>query len=306
LLCDAPFVAVTHGVDGEVVGVSARQRLVRGARRRLIELRDGSCRVATRSTSASSPSCSTTSNERDTPWGAPANRSAPSRPRRTPHYSGWVDDDAVRPAPPEVTAKAEIRQQGRRPESAAARHGGRTRAVSSDRLGAAVAPRVAPTLGSPAQWPASIGVTRIRRRPQQAYDVAPRVRAIQRSAPDGAHVIRRVDAAGATTLSGLGVTITQLKTASEAIDKGKLTKAGRAAHKHSVRSGSLFGPELKGKDPEKNAIGKGHVDEILDSNASTVEHHKQGRYGMVIDVQIPGGKGVRFTEAGEMIGFLEP
>ncbi|MFT3852575.1 MAG: DUF222 domain-containing protein [Ilumatobacteraceae bacterium] len=44
LLCDRPYVTVVHGADGGVVGVSARQRLVRGVRRRLVEQRDGGCR----------------------------------------------------------------------------------------------------------------------------------------------------------------------------------------------------------------------------------------------------------------------
>jgi hypothetical protein len=146
------------------------------------------------------------------------------------------------------------------------------------------------------RWDVDLASSRIRR----AVDPGPWV---QR---DARAVIRRVDAAGATTLLGAKLTIPQLKLAARAIDKGKLSKAGRAAHKHSVRPGSLFGPELKGKDESKNLIGEAHVDEILDAATSTVTHHQQGRYGMVVDVQIPGGKGVRFTETGEMIGFLEP
>jgi hypothetical protein len=84
------------------------------------------------------------------------------------------------------------------------------------------------------QWDVDLASSRIR----GAVEQGPRVHR------DARAVIRRVDAAGATTLLGAKLTIPQLKLAARAIDKGKLSKAGRAAHKHSVRPGSLFGPEL--------------------------------------------------------------
>lgn len=86
---------------------------------------------------------------------------------------------------------------------------------------------------------------------------------------------------------------------------GALTKAGRAAQKHGDRSGSAF-LALKGNPSALNEAGQATVDDILTVPGSHVTKRTTGRYGEVVEVRAPDGRGVRYDREGNFIGFLEP
>ena len=97
-----------------------------------------------------------------------------------------------------------------------------------------------------------------------------------------------------------------LRAAGETSGKGGLTNAGRALQKHGDRLGSAF-PVVKGKDNVINSTAQNVVNGILKNPKSTVSINSTGRFGEVIDVVGPDGRGVRFTSDGKkLIGFLEP
>lgn len=93
------------------------------------------------------------------------------------------------------------------------------------------------------------------------------------------------------------------------IDKGELTKAGRALQKKTGRADSVF-PKAKGNTAEVNLQGQKVLDDILNHPDKTVHFpdHLTDKYGVeLVDIFAPGKGGARFTRDGkEMIGFLEP
>ncbi len=86
---------------------------------------------------------------------------------------------------------------------------------------------------------------------------------------------------------------------------GELTGAGRALQKHGGRDGSAF-PSAKGNPAAINEQGQKIVDEILNDPGSTVIQRNTGRFGDVIDVTAPDGRGLRYSADGKFITFLEP
>ncbi len=94
--------------------------------------------------------------------------------------------------------------------------------------------------------------------------------------------------------------------AGRALDKGGLTVVGRALQKHGSRTGSIF-PKTIGNAAAINTQGENVLKGILtNSRATTVTRH-HGRFGNIMDIQIPGGQGARFSADGKtFIHFLEP
>ncbi|WP_191629087.1 hemagglutinin repeat-containing protein, partial [Pandoraea terrae] len=86
---------------------------------------------------------------------------------------------------------------------------------------------------------------------------------------------------------------------------GELSAAGRALQKHGGREGSVF-PPAKGNPVAINEQGQKIVDGILTNPSSKVVQRDTGRFGQVIDVVAPDGKGVRYDANGNFITFLEP
>lgn len=101
------------------------------------------------------------------------------------------------------------------------------------------------------------------------------------------------------------VDLDNLSQAAGAADKGDLTAAGRALQKHGGRSGSAF-PEARSNPAEINKAGQAVVDEILTAPGSTTTRRHHARFGDVIEVRAPDGRGVRYDASGRFIGFLEP
>lgn len=48
------------------------------------------------------------------------------------------------------------------------------------------------------------------------------------------------------------------------------------------------------------------ADEILSNPATTVTYKDTGRFGKVMDVIAPDGRGIRYDSNGKFIGLLEP
>jgi hypothetical protein len=97
-----------------------------------------------------------------------------------------------------------------------------------------------------------------------------------------------------------------LSKAGQVLDRNGLTRAGRALQKHGDRVGSVF-PRISGSPANKNVQGQFHLDDILTHPKSVIERYNRPRYGGdVIDIKIPGNRGVRYSKDGEFIGFLNP
>lgn len=106
-----------------------------------------------------------------------------------------------------------------------------------------------------------------------------------------------------------GKNIDDLSNAGKLLDPadkpGQLSLAGRALQKHGSREGSAF-PSVKGSPSEINAQGQKIADEILSNPATTVTYKDTGRFGKVMDVIAPDGRGLRYDSNGKFIGLLEP
>jgi filamentous hemagglutinin len=90
------------------------------------------------------------------------------------------------------------------------------------------------------------------------------------------------------------------------MDRGGLTRAGRALDKHGGRPDSVF-PKATGNPASKNMQGQYQLDDILTNPTGTIKRCNRPRYGgEVIDIKIPEDRGVRFSADGEFIGFLNP
>lgn len=96
-----------------------------------------------------------------------------------------------------------------------------------------------------------------------------------------------------------------LARAADAPDRGGLTKAGRALQKHGGRPGSAF-PPARGNPDAINQEARRIVDEIVNNPASTTTRRHHARFGEVIEVRAPDGRGIRYDADGNFIGFLEP
>ena len=116
-------------------------------------------------------------------------------------------------------------------------------------------------------------------------------RALTSTADDGA----KVAAKGASGVD-------DLIRAGSALDRGGLTKAGRALEKHGSRPGSVF-PQATGNVGAKSTQGQAILDDILRSNQQSI---KPNSYGGRDVFDLNTLRGVRYDGNGNMVGFLEP
>lgn len=96
-----------------------------------------------------------------------------------------------------------------------------------------------------------------------------------------------------------------LSKAAGAADRGGLSAAGRQLDKHGGRSGSAF-PKATGNVSAKNTAAQNVVDDILTTPGATTQTRHHARFGEVIEVRAPDGRGVRYDSNGKLIGLLEP
>jgi filamentous hemagglutinin len=80
---------------------------------------------------------------------------------------------------------------------------------------------------------------------------------------------------------------------------GELSAAGRALQKHGGRDNSAF-PFAKGNPAAINDQGHQIVHSILNDPGSTVTQRSTGRFGDVIDITAPDGRGVRYSTDGKL------
>jgi RHS repeat-associated protein len=88
------------------------------------------------------------------------------------------------------------------------------------------------------------------------------------------------------------------------LDRNALTRAGRALQKHQSRTGSAF-PKVKGH-AQLNQVGQQIADSIVANPNSVWSTGNRARFGDVIEVVAPGGRGIRYDLRGNLLGFLEP
>ena len=97
--------------------------------------------------------------------------------------------------------------------------------------------------------------------------------------------------------------IAELLQAGNQMDRGGLTKVGRALQKHGNRDGSLF-PRVAGTAEEINAQGESVLREIL-ANPVEIVKRKHAKFGNILEYRTAGGQGARFSADGKtFIGFL--
>jgi hypothetical protein len=94
------------------------------------------------------------------------------------------------------------------------------------------------------------------------------------------------------------------RSATAAADDGVLAIT-RAIQKHSAREVTAFSP-VTGNLAARNAAGRALADDILGNPATTFTQRTTGRFGEVLDVVAPDGRGLRFGSDGQFIGLLEP
>lgn len=88
-------------------------------------------------------------------------------------------------------------------------------------------------------------------------------------------------------------------------DRGGLTRAGRSLHKHGSRPGSTYPPPFGGPE-EMNRRAQDIVEAMLNHPGSELAQERKRRYGNVMEVWAPDGRGLRYSGDGRFISFLEP
>jgi hypothetical protein len=97
----------------------------------------------------------------------------------------------------------------------------------------------------------------------------------------------------------------ELLGAADRLDRSGRTFAGRALEKHGSRPGSAF-PTARGNPDAINAQGRQVVQDILEDPGSVAQTRHHARFGDVVEVRAPDGRGVRYGADGSFLGFLEP
>ncbi|MEL7059566.1 MAG: RHS repeat-associated core domain-containing protein [Acidobacteriota bacterium] len=95
-----------------------------------------------------------------------------------------------------------------------------------------------------------------------------------------------------------------VRSATAAGDDG-VSAVTRAIQKHSAREGSAFSG-VRGNLAARNATGRELVEEIVGDAGTTFTQRTTGRFGEVLDVVAPDGRGLRFGADGRFIHLLEP
>ena len=91
-----------------------------------------------------------------------------------------------------------------------------------------------------------------------------------------------------------------LSKAGQVMDRGGLTRAGRALDKHGTRPNSAF-PKATGEPIAKNAQGQFHLDDILTHPQNKIYKDVNSGY----EIYVPDGRGAYFRTDGTFRGFVE-
>jgi len=88
-------------------------------------------------------------------------------------------------------------------------------------------------------------------------------------------------------------------------DRGGLTRAGRPLEKHGGRPGGQL-PVATGNVAQKNALGNQILESMLNHPSAIAATRHHARYGYILEIQISGGLGARFSADGTaFIGFMD-
>ena len=71
-------------------------------------------------------------------------------------------------------------------------------------------------------------------------------------------------------------------------------------------NGEHYTPLTPEQIKEFNELGIKTMEQILDHPQKCMIQVELGRFGTVLEIYDPEGRGVRYTEKGEFLGFLEP
>jgi hypothetical protein len=104
---------------------------------------------------------------------------------------------------------------------------------------------------------------------------------------------------------GCGFSIDELSEAASEEGRGEMTRAGQNLQKHGDRHGSIF-PKPTGSSADINQRAQDIVDDILTNPKSTTTTGTEPRFGEVIEIREPSGRGVRYSRDGKFLHFLEP
>lgn len=89
-------------------------------------------------------------------------------------------------------------------------------------------------------------------------------------------------------------------------DRGGLTRAGRSLHKKGSRPSSVY-PLPTGGPESLNRAAQDIVEAILNDPGAELIQERRPRFGAVLEVWAPDGRGLRYSDDGRFfIGFLEP
>jgi hypothetical protein len=102
----------------------------------------------------------------------------------------------------------------------------------------------------------------------------------------------------------LPIPLADLLRSANQLDRGELTKAGRAWQKHGDRLQSKF-PKALGNPIALNQQAEIIVNGILTHPQRTVTQRHHARFGNIIDIYVPNGQGVRYDVSGNFIGLIE-
>ena len=89
------------------------------------------------------------------------------------------------------------------------------------------------------------------------------------------------------------------------MDRRGYTKIGRALQKHGSRPGSKF-PTATGNPASINQQGERILNSILNNPAATSSTRHHARFGNILEIKTPGGRGARFSADGKtFLGLIE-
>jgi hypothetical protein len=107
---------------------------------------------------------------------------------------------------------------------------------------------------------------------------------------------------GAPKIQGGGANLSRV---GQALDRNRLTRAGRAFQKHGSRNPGLWG-QPTGSANDLNVMGQTHLDEIVNSSDTVWTSRHHAMYGDILEGHLPDGRGARWSADGSyFFGFLD-
>jgi hypothetical protein len=103
---------------------------------------------------------------------------------------------------------------------------------------------------------------------------------------------------------GTPLRLDSLSRSAALMDRSGLTVAGRNLMKHTWRTGSRI-PAPSGNPAAVNAAAQELVDDILTAPGGSATRRTTGRFGPVVEIRRSDGVGVRYSDSGDFLHFVE-